>query len=333
MRAISLFFARAIASISARFGKQSFVRRAFTLVELLVVIAIIGILIALLLPAVQAAREAARRMQCTNNIKQLSLALHTYHDVYNVFPSEPAGNDITCLLAILPYIEQGNLMSLLPEGKDITNMTHQNTNVLCQNEISVFLCPDVSDRKNKTGNNQGGNYIANYMANAGAAEADVTTSSIYSWDTTRAITSGPWVSNGIIYGSSKIGLSGVTDGTSNTIAWSEIAWNEYVGMTWARSGGSSRLGQAKAFAETLPINLFKKGIDKTYNIKVTNGSDTTDTDVAVTAQSNYGPWGSYHSGGVNTGLCDGSVRFMSETIDIVTMLRLSCRKDGSPVSF
>src|SRR5206468_7651117 len=96
-------------------------RRGFTLIELLVVIAIIGVLIALLLPAVQAAREAARRSQCTNNLKQLGLALHNYHDANQAFPSGKAGNDASAAgndssatsgwVSVLPQMEQGPLFN------------------------------------------------------------------------------------------------------------------------------------------------------------------------------------------------------------------------------
>src|SRR5712671_3528288 len=88
-------------------------RRGFTLIELLVVIAIIGILVALLLPAVQAAREAARRMQCGNNTKQLALAMHNYHDVYGSFPPGRTSSNISAHAHLLPYIEQGNLYQLV----------------------------------------------------------------------------------------------------------------------------------------------------------------------------------------------------------------------------
>jgi prepilin-type N-terminal cleavage/methylation domain-containing protein len=318
----------------------------FTLVELLVVIAIIGILIALLLPAVQAAREAARRMKCSNNIRQLSLALHNYHDAYNIFPSEPSGaqDSISFLIGILPYIEQGNILSLLPAGVDITNMTHQNTNVLTQTETPVFLCPNVTDKKNKAGNNTGGNYICNYMANAGAAESTMTPTSIYSWDLVRtsgsnssggggggggSTSDSPWVTNGIIYYRSNIGFDNLADGTSNTIAFSEVAWNEYKGMTWARSNGGS-MCYAKAFAETLPINLFKKGITSTYKITATatTPSISLDVDKVVTDSSNYGAWGSYHPGGINLGLCDGSIHLVSETVATTLLMKLACRSDG-----
>ena len=125
-------------------------RRAFTLVELLVVIAIIGVLVALLLPAVQAARESARRMQCTNNLKQLGLAVHNYHDTYNVFPPQmmniDANNDRRWGwgAVTLPYIEQSALFDQLkPDGgKQIpTASTLIGGAPLLRTRVTAHLCP------------------------------------------------------------------------------------------------------------------------------------------------------------------------------------------------
>jgi prepilin-type N-terminal cleavage/methylation domain-containing protein len=125
-------------------------RRGFTLVELLVVIAIIGVLVALLLPAVQAAREAARRMQCTNNLKQLGLAVHNYHDTFNVFPPQMLNVDTNNNrrwgwgAVTLPYIEQGNLHAQLnPDGgKQIpVASTLINGAPLLKTKVATHLCP------------------------------------------------------------------------------------------------------------------------------------------------------------------------------------------------
>jgi prepilin-type processing-associated H-X9-DG protein len=305
-------------------------------------------------------------MQCTNNVKQLSLALHNCHDITGTFPSEvyapakgqTADRGVSCLMGIIRYIEQVNLESLISNYNvniteedgtvisvtaDISNMTHQQTGALGKVKVPAFLCPSSTNTKPGTGNAQTAeDFIGNYMANAGAAESEMTASSLYKWDIANGFTSkagpasttqiGPWVTNGIIFYRSRIGFSDLIDGTSNTFAWSEISWNEYKGMIWTRSTGA--MCYAKAFAETLPINLFRRGIDKTYNIKADTGisGGTMDANPVVIDSMNYGAWGSYHTGGINVGLCDGSVRFLSETIDMNILLGCACREDGETVA-
>jgi type II secretory pathway pseudopilin PulG len=324
-------------------------------VELLVVIAIIGVLIALLLPAVQAAREAARRMQCANNIKQLSLALHGYHDTFEALPPEvitqggitgyaedgtptfQKGQNLSCLGRTLPYIEQTGIsgewnigsFDWATLGGDAAKGGHTYFGKWGKIKIPVFLCPSCTQVLNQAGNGPGESFTAHYIANAGAAESDMTSSSVYRWDTSiTASSTGAWITNGIIYRNSGVPFSGITDGTSNTIAWSEIAWDEFKQMTWVRSTGS--LCFAKAWAETLPINHYKKGLPGSYDITV-NG--TTGTGDVTSTSTNYGSFGSKHPGGINVGLCDGSIRFMSETIEARIRLNLACRDEGETVSF
>src|SRR4051812_16337754 len=133
-------------------------RRGFTLIELLVVIAIIGVLIALLLPAVQAAREAARRMQCTNNLKQVGLALHNYHDVWGRFPmgsvqvDSPNGSYRRPFLSsLLPFLEQRNLFDSY--NYDLSFQVDQNETTRTS-IVAVFACP--SDSQQTFVNNDGG---------------------------------------------------------------------------------------------------------------------------------------------------------------------------------
>ena len=147
-------------------------RSAFTLVELLVVIAIIGILVSLLLPAVQSAREAARRIECTNNQKQISLALHQYHDTYRSFPPGAlAGWGHSWPAHILPFVEQANLGERVPwtdEGNWVdTDQNSQTLQEMARVHLKIYRCPsqpgpDTSDYIFKE------RYINNYLGNSGS---------------------------------------------------------------------------------------------------------------------------------------------------------------------
>src|SRR5689334_15791940 len=132
--------------------KVSRSRRGFTLVELLVVIAIIGVLVALLLPAVQAAREAARRAQCSNNLKQLSLALHNYENTHNTLP--PAGidsNQMSWVVLLLPYFEQQNLYSQFNFNKGAWNSFNR-INLVQGVRLKAIICPNLTTKADSYSN-------------------------------------------------------------------------------------------------------------------------------------------------------------------------------------
>lgn len=205
-------------------------RSAFTLVELLVVIAIIGILVSLLLPAVQAAREAARRMKCSNNLKQLGLALHNYHDTYGKFPIGAADIAISrrtpWMPSLLPFIEQTALydryvsaaLTFSASGSNnlISNIDRKVRDVI----VPSLSCP--SD-PNSPGNTRG--YHGNYVALDGNA-VGVTDNAA-----------------GVMFRNSRIRIADITDGTSNTLAFAEalvrpqtdaVGWGE-PGAYWTGS--------------------------------------------------------------------------------------------------
>jgi prepilin-type N-terminal cleavage/methylation domain-containing protein/prepilin-type processing-associated H-X9-DG protein len=266
--------------------------RGFTLVELLVVIAIIGILVALLLPAVQAAREAARRMQCSNNVKQLGLAFHNYHDAFNVFPPQDfPGNAQTCVLnntnfnfkwgwgtALLPFIEQGAVYDQLqPNGCSLPRATTLYNGVaLLQQTIPTFNCP--SDPGPKTNP-----YHTNYAKSNYTNNQNV----LYPLPAPPA------------------NFRNITDGTTNTFLISERALqpepNSPRGSVGAVIyGRSSSSDVALGFHASWPPNTRIPTLTATGF-----GADTTCKRFAVT---------SLHPGGAMFALCDGSVRFVSNSI-------------------
>ena len=206
----------------------SYNRRGFTLIELLVVIAIIAVLIALLLPAVQSAREAARRAQCVNNLKQLGLAMHNYHGAVNSLPwgDGPWWIEWSAHTLLLPYMEQGPIYNAINFGNGfftdgssfVINYPANTTAVY--SVIAGFNCPSDSDRlTDPNGHN-------NYMANSGSApNCDYGgNANTPAWSEPAA---GPFIYSdsgsftGLTFGGSSISIAAITDGTSNTAAFSE----------------------------------------------------------------------------------------------------------------
>lgn len=294
------------------------VTRGFTLVELLVVIAIIGVLVALLLPAVQQAREAARRSQCVNNMKQIGVAMHNYHDSYNAFPPGwinrgANGNPMYgWAVNILPYIEQGALYDQLRPGQ-IPLVERYNASstpedqALLQTPLSAYRCPsDVTRALNDLENFGATNHFrvstSNYVANVGTAS------------TTGLIDGG-----GVFFGNSYLGFNHLIDGSSNTL------------MVGERDGGPSTVaGQTFRAAVWAGVGRNNSNGSNSTGRNLQRGGFIINHDYAAAGQpQNFGKgMSSLHPGGVNILLCDASVRFLPETTDRVgVVIPLSLRQD------
>ncbi len=321
-------------------------RRGFTLIELLVVIAIIAILIALLLPAVQQAREAARRTQCKNNIKQIGLALHNYHDTYNTFPPGRTRNpniadswytgNLNWHGRILPFIDQAPLFNQIDWTRGGgTNATDGNTgtaNTAVRARIlPAFLCPSDPANGSVSWTDPSGTRVTSppltdaygrtsYVGNAGNVNNE------------SAATPGLFGTN------SSVQMRDITDGTSNTLAVSEVM----IGFPILASSGSDPTGSPAMCATSgtptttqveqrghswfwsyrQASNLFSTRIGPNWKQNYDCGYSSTGVTYAAR---------SYHVGGVHALMCDGSVRFISDALNLTTWQHLGDARDGNVI--
>jgi prepilin-type N-terminal cleavage/methylation domain-containing protein len=281
-------------------------KSAFTLVELLVVIAIIGILVSLLLPAVQAAREAARRCSCLNNLTQLGLALHNYEFQFESFPpgvtdakgpirSEPIGNHISWIVKILPYMEEVALSRHL----DQTAGAYAAVNAPVRaNEIPVLFCPsDNGESINEAKSIAGTSYAGCHHDVEAPIDAD---------------------NHGLLFLNSQIRFADISDGSSKTILLGEaLLPKDYLG--WIS-------GTRATLRNTSSINL----PGPNFTLSRTGQKDGVEEKLSPLF---VGGFSSLHPGGAQFDFADGSTRFVADTIDPNLLRLLGNRADGEITKF
>jgi prepilin-type N-terminal cleavage/methylation domain-containing protein/prepilin-type processing-associated H-X9-DG protein len=308
-------------------------RSAFTLIELLVVIAIIAILIGLLLPAVQKVRQAGNRMACSNNLKQLCLALHHYHDAQGSFPPGRDDNELSTHAYLLPYLEQDNayrLVNFKAAWDDASNAA------ACAVQVKTFLCP--SDPRNVLPAGWAG---TNYRVNQGSGI-------LWGLATTTGSNAGMPAPDGPFYLNSRTRFADITDGTTNTAAWSEHLKGDFSNAVGTDRSDTFEPGthpgtpdQAMAdCAGVNPLDLSKQGYSNVgapwlegyhsttiyFHVGPPNSRSCMYPPGRIATTANSG-----HTNGVNMALCDGSVRFVANAIQLSTWRALGTRNGGEVV--
>ena len=276
--------------------------RAFTLVELLVVIAIIGILVGLLLPAVQAAREAARRCSCSNNLSQLGLAVHHYEFNAEQLPSgvinpdgpirdEAIGQHVSWIVGILPYIEQSNAYRKFDQAAGAYAPINKPVRL---EQMAILTCPSHPNPRSER-EDRGLVALTNYAGCHHDSEAPIDADN-----------------NGVLFLNSRLRLSKVLDGMSQTILLGEmrdtldsLGW---VSGTRSTLRNTSVLNDPKSFDQSAAGNA-PEAVEPAGSLRV-------------------GGFGSYHTGGAQFVFADGSSRFISSSIDKETYRKLGNRADG-----
>jgi prepilin-type N-terminal cleavage/methylation domain-containing protein/prepilin-type processing-associated H-X9-DG protein len=315
-------------------------RPAFTLIELLVVIAIIAILIALLVPAVQKVREAAARLQCQNNLKQIALSVHSYADAYKMFP--PGQNSLLStnnplngdwhegwLLFILPYLDQIPMYESWQANRAATPTWEMPQLVFGQVGVAlpVYGCPSDPYRlqfapADVGGGSQPEGPSASYVGNAGSAAFGQA--------------GGGGNLNGVLFPDSAVTFVQITDGTSNTLLASEIILGPMAGATDQFSSGDRRgriwnsYDGEQLFSTLNPPNSsiadIAFGCNQSFALApcLAVGYGIAGDNYNMSARS-------YHTGGINVALCDGSIRFVAQSVSIATWQALGTRAGNETI--